>query len=252
MDLGIRVRYMLVMMTAVLVAFAIARRRQNKIAISSSHRSILAFAAFCGSMIGAKLPFLFDADWHGLMSGTIWLTDGKTILGGIFGGYLSVELAKYFSGIRASTGDAFALPIAVAVGIGRFGCFVGGCCFGLPTRLPWGCEFHVLNDPPGTLRHPTQLYECAFHLIAAIAIFYAERRNWIPGQRLKAYLLSYLLYRFATEWLRPEPLWIGGLTKYQWACFGLSAALIALWIRDRRCIGSIITLQPAPTESIHA
>ena len=44
-------------------------------------------------MIGAKLPFLFDS-WEAFLSGATWFSNGKTILTGLVGGYLGVEIAK--------------------------------------------------------------------------------------------------------------------------------------------------------------
>jgi hypothetical protein len=73
-------------------------------------------------MIGSKIPFLGQQRLSAFLDGTAWFADGKTILGGIAGGYAAVEIAKWIFGIRARTGDSFALPIAVAVGVGRIGC----------------------------------------------------------------------------------------------------------------------------------
>ena len=98
--------------------------------------------------------------------------------------------------------------------------------------MPWGVAFPLANDPPGTLRHPTQLYEVAFHLTAAGLLWLAEQRGWLQRQRLKAYLLAYLTYRFGSEWLRPEPNYHWGLTAYQFACLVLAAVLCVLWVAD--------------------
>jgi hypothetical protein len=63
-------------------------------------------------MIVAKLPFLLS-DWEGLLSGTAWLSHGKTIMCGIVGGYFGIEVAKWALDIRVKTGDTFAAPVAV-------------------------------------------------------------------------------------------------------------------------------------------
>ena len=38
----------------------------------------------------------------------------------------------------------FAPGIALGHVIGRFGCLLAGCCYGLPTELPWSITF---TDP---------------------------------------------------------------------------------------------------------
>jgi phosphatidylglycerol:prolipoprotein diacylglycerol transferase len=37
--------------------------------------------------------------------------------------------------------DTIVVGIAVSIVVGRFGCFLQGCCFGVPTDLPWAVEF---------------------------------------------------------------------------------------------------------------
>ena len=226
--------YAIVMLVSLALAWWLMQRKQRSLSLSSRERALLGFAAFIGAMLGAKLPFIGQLGWDGILSGATWFVDGKTILGGIFGGYLAVEVAKVSLGIRVGTGDAFAVPIAIAVLIGRIGCFWAGCCFGQVTHLPWGISFPLAADRPGVLRHPTQIYEVIFHAFAIVALLLAERHDWCRGQRLKAYLLAYLGYRFVSEWIRPETRVLWELTIYQIACVLLSLILVALWFRDAR------------------
>src|ERR1039457_3341001 len=120
------------MLASVAVAIALSRRRQRALGLNNRERLGIALGAFCGAMIGAKLPFVLS-DWEGLASGRAWLDNGKTIVFGLVGGYFGVELAKALLGIRVKTGDSFAVPVAAAVAIGRLACFVAGCCHGTVT-----------------------------------------------------------------------------------------------------------------------
>jgi phosphatidylglycerol:prolipoprotein diacylglycerol transferase len=181
-------------------------------------------------MIGAKLPFVL-ADWPGLLSGLAWFDNGKTIVFGLVGGYFGVEVAKRVLDIRVKTGDGFAVPVAAAVAVGRLGCFCAGCCYGAVTTLPWGVDF---GD--GQPRHPTQLYEFLFHGTAALGLAWLQGRGLLHGQLIKLYLLVYLVYRFATEFVRPEPVIALGLTGYQWACLALMPVFGFLWARDARSL----------------
>jgi phosphatidylglycerol:prolipoprotein diacylglycerol transferase len=195
------------------------------VSLNCEQRWAIGLGAFAGAMIGARLPFLIYQGWKlGLDVPLLW-SDGKTILSGLLGGYLGVEIAKAITGVRQRLGDGFALPVAVGVAIGRTACFVAGCCYGQPTGGAWGVVFPLSGDR--LPRHPTQLYEVAFHLACAGAIVLAMRRGWFQGHLLKGYLLAYLAYRFASEFWRPEPSWWAGLTVYQWACLPLAALLLA-------------------------
>jgi prolipoprotein diacylglyceryltransferase len=192
-------------------------------------RLALALCAFIGGTLGAKLPFAFGAG-DGPFSSMAWLSDGKTITTGLLGAYLLVELGKWWMAIHVKTGDTFALPLACALVVGRWGCFCNGCCFGTPTDMPWGRDF---GD--GVLRHPTQAYESLFHLGMAFVLWLLLREGWLRGHHLQIYLIAYGVYRFLTEFIRPEPLALGGLTFYQWVSLTLIAAMVGQWgVRSRQ------------------
>lgn len=218
------------MALAVATGMVLSRFTQIRLGLGWWERLGIGLGAFCGAMIGAKLPFVL-ADWRGMLSGAAWFSDGKTIMCGLVGGYFGVEIAKWALEIRVKTGDSFAVPVAAAVAVGRLACYVGGCCFGTATSLPWGVVFPAVDAQP---RHPTQLYEFAFHASMAGLLLWFQRRGWFRGQLIKLYLMSYLVYRFLTEFIRPEPeLWLG-LTGYQWAALALLPLFAWLWVRDRR------------------
>jgi phosphatidylglycerol---prolipoprotein diacylglyceryl transferase len=220
--------YPAIMALALFVAALLARGSQASLGLSPTQRWGIALGAFCGAMIAAKLPFALS-DWEGLKSGRAWFDGGKTIVLGLVGGYFGVELAKWSMGITIKTGDSFAVPVPAAVAIGRIACFVGGCCYGKPTSLPWGIDFGN-----AVKRHPTQLYETIFHATMAVVLAWMRYRRLFRGQLIKLYILAYLAYRFLTEFLRPEPMIFAGLTGYQWASLALMPVFIGLWIRDAR------------------
>jgi len=185
-------------------------------------------------------------DWSGALTGTAWFADGKTILCGLVGGYFGVVVTKWMLDIHVRTGDSFAVPVAVAIGIGRLACFSAGCCYGKPTALPWGMVFPRVDLQN---RHPTQLYEAAFHLSAAAVLYGLWRRGAFRGQLIKLYFLAYFLYRLGTEFIRPEPqIWLG-LTAYQWACLILIPLFAGLWAWDAgRGPATNVTEKDKPTD----
>ncbi len=76
------------------------------------------------------------------------------------------------------------------------------------------------------------MYECAFHNSAACVLAALKRRGLFKNQLIKLYIRAYVNCRFATEFMRPEPVLAFGLTGYQWAAFALMPVFAALWIRD--------------------
>jgi phosphatidylglycerol:prolipoprotein diacylglycerol transferase len=227
---------------ALLICTLLLRRSQEKLALLKWEKLAIGLGAFCGAMLGAKLPFVL-ADWEGLRAGTAWFSDGKTIMCGLVGAYFAVELTKWALEIRVKTGDTFAAPVAVAVGIGRIACFVAGCCYGTPTALPWGCRFSTSGDD--LPRHPTQLYEAGFHFTMAAVLMVLKRQGLWRGQLAKFYILTYLGYRFVTEFIRPEARVFGGLTAYQGAALLLAPIFVWLWWRDATSAAQSPALLPA-------
>jgi prolipoprotein diacylglyceryltransferase len=168
--------------------------------------------------VGSKLLALLDHPAEALerIRSLTVLVGGKSIVGGLLGGLVAVELAKPRLGLRASTGDLYALPLCLAIAIGRVGCFLTGLedqTHGVATALPWGVDF---GD--GVVRHPTQLYEIG--VLALLAAVLVRRRAALhrPGDVFRLFMVSYLGWRLGVEFIKPEhPLWLG-LTAIQLAC----------------------------------
>jgi phosphatidylglycerol---prolipoprotein diacylglyceryl transferase len=119
--------------------------------------------------------------------------------------------------------------VAASVAVGRLGCFVAGCCYGRPTSLPWGVVFAQHDSQP---RHPTQLYEAAFHALAAVVLYQLQRVGVFRGNLIKLYIIAYAAYRFLTEFLREEQrLWLD-LTGYQWSALAMIVVFAGLWWHD--------------------
>ena len=100
------------------------RRRAGDTVIVPYRWATLSCAA-AGAALGARgLAWLANPDATYDLSSV--LLGGKTIVGGLIGGLVGVELVKLAMGIRRSTGDLYAPALAVAIAIGRIGCLLTG------------------------------------------------------------------------------------------------------------------------------
>src|SRR4051812_11622878 len=84
--------------------------------------------ALFGAMFGSKLLAWLESpgEYFKTPFDPQRLLGGKTIVGGLLGGWAGVELAKLCVGIRSSTGDAYVFPLIVGMAVGRVGCFLTG------------------------------------------------------------------------------------------------------------------------------
>src|SRR5690606_3773216 len=136
--------------------------------------------------------------------------------GGILGGAAVGALWLWRQGHRhaiADMVDEVAPAVVVGAAIGRLGCLLGGCCYGVATELPWALHFPPSHPTGGVGVHPTQLYDMAGALLALLVWFGLRRRGHQPGEdrRLPAGLagLGALLVvagvRLVSEVVRGDP-----------------------------------------------
>jgi len=215
--------------------FRRVRDRQGDVVAEPQRWTVLAAAAV-GALVGSRLLGLaeqwptVEASWRaGHLPALLFSPGGKTIVGGLLGGWLSVEIVKRLSGIHRRTGDLFALPLCVGIAIGRVGCLVAGLAddtFGKATSLPWAVD---LGDGIG--RHPVQVYEILF--LALLALVVSRPAEWPEGARFRIFLGSYLAWRVAIDFLKPQPL-LAGLNLIQWSCLAGIFFLVLDWAIRRK------------------
>jgi len=204
------------------LVYKLLRARSGDLLPDDRRWLIIATTAL-GALGGSRvLGLLEQAPRIGFHWQSLLLPGGKTIVGGLLGGWLAVELIKPILHIKTRTGDLFAIPLCLGIAVGRIGCFLAGLAddtYGIPTSLPWAIDF---GD--GTPRHPTQLYEILFLLLLAAALHFISKRPHQNGTLFRIFIAAYLLWRFAIDFLKPQPL-VHGLNLIQWACI---AGLIAV------------------------
>ncbi|MBI4870987.1 MAG: prolipoprotein diacylglyceryl transferase [Candidatus Riflebacteria bacterium] len=133
--------------------------------------------------------------------------------------------------------DRFGPAVPLAHASGRIGCFLFGCCFGLPCTLPWAIRMPPA-DPSGQwpLRHPTQLYELVLLLILTWVLHKAIDRPHRAGLVMVFYGYGYPIVRFPLEFIRADHLGVephlAGLSMGQLSCLGMAAiaGIVHWWL----------------------
>ena len=179
---------------------------------------------------------------------------GLGIWGGIAGGVLAGMLLLRHRGLRvAPLADAVAPTLLVAQAIGRLGNWFNQELYGAPTTLPWGLRIDDAHlpagstYPPGTLFHPTFLYEALWNLAGAVLLVWIGRRmvarSGVTGGRLMwIYLMVYTAGRVWIEMLRiDEAETVLGLRLNVWTSIVIFlVGVIGLALASRRPLSDAI------------
>jgi phosphatidylglycerol:prolipoprotein diacylglycerol transferase len=182
------------------------------------------------------LPFSFSDGFH--FTGISGMSYHGGVTGAILGGYLFCRRHKGVDGRPADFWNLCDLffPIApLGYTFGRLGNFINGELWGRITTAPIGMYFPLAPEP-GTLRHPSQLYEAFFEGIFLFVVFLFLRRLRLPkGAMSAAYIFGYGFVRFFIEFFR-EPdrhlgfVLMGKFSRGQELCAGMMLFAIALFI----------------------
>ena len=185
--------------------------------ISNENRLIIFIGAAFGAFIGSHIIGVLENPTLLSRFSVIYFLGNKTIVGGMLGGLIGVELTKNKLGVTVSSGDLMVYPLILAMIIGRIGCFLAGLpdgTYGTPSNLPW-----AINFGDGIRRHPTNLYEILFWVRLWLVLLTIEKkRTFTDGAKFKIFLSSYLIFRFMDEFIKPDYFFNFGLSVIQLVC----------------------------------
>ncbi|APQ19290.1 diacylglyceryl transferase [Maribacter hydrothermalis] len=193
-------------------------RKRSTDVISSNNRLSIIIGAVFGALFLSRVIAFFENPVAHLQEDWLYNLNNKTIIGGLFGGLLGVELAKKIIGEKHSSGDLFTLPIILGIIIGRIGCFLSGIkefTYGKETSFFTGMD---LGD--GITRHPIALYEVVFLIILFIIIRSLQKSNrtFKNGDLFKLFMVAYFTLRFCIEFIKPNSFYTLCLSSIQLLC----------------------------------
>jgi len=222
--------------------------------INEDNRILIFIGAAAGAFLGSHLLGILEDPLLLKRITLLYFMGNTTIVGGLLGGLMGVELIKKCIGITISSGDLMVFPIILAMTIGRTGCFLSGISdgtFGIESSLPWAIDFGdgihrhptnlyeiifwgllgclligiesslpwAIDFGDGIHRHPTNLYEIIFWgLLGCLLIGIEKRRLLLNGSRFKILMVTYLLFRLSIEFIKPAYFFSFGFSVIQLAC----------------------------------
>ena len=167
---------------------------------------------------------------------------GLTIYGAVLGAALGIwiysRLRKISFGYLA---DVLAPGIILAQAIGRVGCTLNGCCYGVETSAFCAVVYtHPESFAPiGVPVHPTQIYEIVYNLIVFVVLLRLRGRFQPDGSLFLIYLSLYSLWRFSIGFIREGTPFLFSLHEAQViALIVLIIAITLMALRTRWVRGS--------------
>ncbi len=173
----------------------------------------VAYIMIFGGIIGARLAYILFhlEDFYGNWGATFnpfgngqFGISGLNLQGGmilaIVGAFIYLKKKKlpifdFF--------DYFTPAFGIGLAFGRMGCFFNGCCFGIPTDLPWAIMFPENSIPRSifgeTALHPTQIYSALYGILLFFLLHYILKNRKFPGQAVAITLMLEAAFRASIE-----------------------------------------------------
>lgn len=202
--------YGLLLAVAFLVAIQLFLMRGRARGLPEDRLSTLSLWLLVLAIIGGRLLFV-ATHWDEYKTdplAIVRLWEGGLIL---YGGY-ALAIAGGILYVRRAglpvwrVGDAAAPSMAIGVGIGRLGCFMNGCCYGVPTKLPWGIKFPPESYSsavfPGETLHPSQLYMSGAGILLFFVLLALDRKHRFDGWLFWTYIAMDAVLRFIIDFTR--------------------------------------------------
>jgi len=198
------------MAVAFLFGTWLALREARRLRLDEDKVVSVILVALVGGVLGARMLYVlehvseFRREWGSVLA--LW-QGGLTLYGGLVAGVFGGLLMARRLGLPIwVTADALTPSLTIGGAIGRVGCYLNGCCYGRPTRLPWGVSF-----PPDSFAgldygnakiHPSQLYFSLAGLVLFAIIWLLRKRTGPPGTLFWLSLLLFALVRIPLDFTR--------------------------------------------------
>ncbi len=244
--------YGVMLMLAFLAGIALARRRARAYGLPEKFVLDLSMVILISSIAGARLMYVV-LHTHEFEDNLLEIVNvlhgiaGLSVYGGLLAAILAAVLYTRAKGHNFwVVADTITPSVALGIFMTRLGCFLNGCCFGLPGEAPWCMTFSRETIAGATLPsariHPTQLYMSLYGLIILVVLVLVAKRLARPGHLFTLFLLLYGISRFGVDFLRHyDPGNVLGhvagarVTIHQALSLGLVvASLLLLLLRGRR------------------
>lgn len=238
--------YGLMIVIGLLTACFIAYIQTRKYHLDWNDFIILSAISGLGIIIGAKILYLIVSipviDFERLNEFSYFnslMSGGFVFYGGVLGGLFSLYLCKKALKINITPYLQYCTAcLPIAHGFGRIGCFLVGCCYGIPHEGLFSVTYQQsLYAPDNIPVFAVQLVE-AFGDFLIGAILLSRSRKWSGISAFSFYITAYAAMRFILEYFRGDldRGFVGILSTSQFISMILFAICLTIFVKDRKKI----------------
>lgn len=211
--------YGIMVVLAVVAIIIITLLEAKRVRISEEHIYSVALWAVIGGVMVSRLVHVIDK-WDYYMAHPEQITrfEGLSVYGAVIGAMAAVLIYAWVKKLPFwQLGDVVAPGALLGQAIGRIGCTINGCCYGLPTSMPWAVIYTNPRSyaPLGVPLHPTQIYHLLWNLVAFGIIWGLRRRLKPQGTLFLSYLALYAVGDLGIRSVRAGEPFLFGIQQAQ-------------------------------------
>ncbi|MDD4264008.1 MAG: prolipoprotein diacylglyceryl transferase [Firmicutes bacterium] len=228
----------------IFVGLMLLEKQAKKRGLNADIVGSFAFWAIVFAIVGSRIGWVVQ--YWPMYKGN-WLAILNVREGGLafHGGLIGAILVGFYYVFRykislAKLADAAALPLCLGYAIGRMGCFFNGCCWGIPTTMPWGVATRFAEG----LRHPVQLYDSLLTLVLFGFIVWRSKSTKFGGQLFLETLMGFAIVRLFVEFFRDSVKFNAVLNQTQVLMVGLFVVPFVIQIINLRKVKSVKQNEP--------
>ncbi|HJX02925.1 MAG TPA: prolipoprotein diacylglyceryl transferase [Dehalococcoidia bacterium] len=211
--------YGIMVVLAIIAIIAISLLEARRMRIPEEHVYNLAIFAVIGGVIFSRLVHVIDRwDYYSLHPAEIVGFEGVAIYGAVIGVLLAVVIYCLVRKLSIwMVGDMIAPGALVGMAIGRVGCLLNGCCFGLPSEAFCSVIYDNPNTyaPLGLAILPTQVIHIIWNMLAFALVWMLRKRLQPRGTLFLLYLALYAGGDLIIRFFREGSPWLFGMQQAQ-------------------------------------
>ena len=211
--------YGIMVVLAIVAIIAISLLEAKRVGISEDHiYSLGAWAIISGVLVSRLVHVIDNWDYYVRNPMQIFTFEGLAVYGAVIGALLAVLVYTWLKKLSFwQLADVVAPGAILGQAIGRIGCLLNGCCYGLPTSLPWAMVYAHPDSyaPLGIPLHPTQIYHLIWNLAAFALIWLLRRRLKPQGSLFLTYLALYAAGDLSIRFFRQGEPFLFGIQQAQ-------------------------------------